>query len=187
MRNIFKMVAIASILVIILTASLASVATAAGNGAGKGSTSIIQVAPLSDQEKADLLLLREEEKLARDVYLELFDTWNLPIFKNIATSEQKHMDATKKLLDKYGIADPALAQGEFTEQSELQSPYNDLILKGSQSQIDALEVGVLIEEIDIEDLNTAIAAATHKDIKIVYGNLLEGSLNHLAAFNSHLD
>ena len=40
--------------------------------------------------------MREEEKVARDVYLSLNDTWNLRIFKNITSSEQTHMNAIKK-------------------------------------------------------------------------------------------
>jgi hypothetical protein len=41
---------------------------------------------LSDAEKASLTLMREEEKLARDVYVYVYDIWGTPIFSNIATS-----------------------------------------------------------------------------------------------------
>ena len=54
---------------------------------------------LSDIEVEGLLYMREEEKLARDVYLTLYDQWNINIFKNIAASEQTHTDAVKILLD----------------------------------------------------------------------------------------
>ena len=63
--------------------------------------------PVLTQGEIDgLIHMRVEEKLARDVYLTLFDTWGLSIFNNIAVSEQRHMDAIKNLLDKYGIEDP---------------------------------------------------------------------------------
>lgn len=142
---------------------------------------------LTDTEKSWLSYMREEEKLARDVYLFLYDKWQSRIFKNISGSEQTHMDAIKTLLDRYGIPDPAAGKGpgEFTN-LELQALYNELILDGSVSLVDALHVGIFIEETDIDDLEAGIASTTHKDIKTVYSNLLGGSLNHLEAFNSNL-
>jgi hypothetical protein len=185
-KTILKMALVILSVVVLILSSVVSIA-AAGKGNGNVNAGEVQIIPLSEVEKTDLLFLREEEKLARDVYLQLYDTWNVTIFKNIVSSEQKHMDAIKNLLDKYGISDPALARGEFSEGSGLQDLYNTLVAQGSQSLVNALEVGVLIEEKDIEDLNSAIAATTHKDIKTVYNNLLEGSYHHLAAFISYLD
>jgi len=53
---------------------------------------------------------------------------------------------------------------------------------------EAYQVGVDIEELDIEDLENAIGVSgTHQDIVRVYNNLLDGSENHLAAFTSHLN
>ncbi|MCU0629493.1 MAG: DUF2202 domain-containing protein [Methanoregulaceae archaeon] len=146
-----------------------------------------QAATLTEDEKYWLTYMREEEKLARDAYLSLGSKWDIPIFSNIAQSEQTHMDAVKTLLDHYGLPDPAAgkAQGEFTD-PVLQKLYDDLIAQGSVSTVEALKVGILIEETDISDLNKAIAATTHNDIKTVYNNLLQGSMNHLNAFESNL-
>jgi hypothetical protein len=132
--------------------------------------------------------MRADQKLARAVYLFLSDTWNSRIFSNISVSEKKHMDAIKTLLDRYGISDPAAGneEGEFTN-PELQALYDKLIDKGSDSLINALWVGVMIEETDIDDLTDAIASTTRRDIKSVYSNLLQGSLNHLHAFVSTLE
>lgn len=136
-----------------------------------------------------LVYMREEEKLARDVYTVLYGEWRLKIFKNIAASEQKHMDAVKTLLDRYGLVDPAAgnARGVFTNE-DLQRLYYELIAKGKRSVLDALEVGVLIEEADIEDLEKALTTPVpvHRDVKRVFTNLLAGSYNHLAAFESKL-
>lgn len=142
---------------------------------------------LTAAEKYWLTHMREEEKLARDVYTTMYNRWGYHAFNNIAASEQKHMDAVNTLLIRYGVPDPAAdkAPGEFTD-PDLQALYNKLILDGSVSLIDALKVGVDIEETDIADLNEAIAATRRKDIKTVYGNLLQGSLNHLKAFVSSL-
>lgn len=39
---------------------------------------------LTDAETDGILFMREEEKLARDVYLGLADPWDLRVFENIA-------------------------------------------------------------------------------------------------------
>ena len=144
------------------------------------------VQPLTAPELQSLLLMREEEKLARDVYVNLYKKWKLNVFANIARSEQRHFDAVGVLITRYGVTDPALeTAGTFTN-AALQTLYDQLMAKGILSLKDALEVGVAIEEQDIDDLEAAIAAVDKTDIKRVYANLLSGSLNHLAAFNSHL-
>jgi len=145
-----------------------------------------QAAGLSEQEQRDLLLLREEEKLARDVYQVLLARWGMNLFSNIAASEQNHMDAVKVLLEQYEVKDPALStSGVFTNQ-ELQTLYNDLIALGSVSSIEALKVGLTIENTDIADLEAAIENTEKFDIQTVYKNLLDGSRNHLAAFTTTL-
>ncbi|HHJ13326.1 MAG TPA: DUF2202 domain-containing protein, partial [Gammaproteobacteria bacterium] len=42
---------------------------------------------LTDVERDGILYMREEEKLARDVYLHLYDVWQLRVFDNISVSE----------------------------------------------------------------------------------------------------
>jgi len=144
-------------------------------------------AGLNETEKYWLTYMREEEKLARDVYLFLYAQWGTRIFDNIAASEQKHMNAIKTLLDRYGVPDPAAGKGlgEFSDPG-LQNLYNVLTEQGSASLVEALKVGVTIEETDIEDLAEAIASTRPKAIRTVYSNLLRGSLNHLKAFVSRL-
>jgi hypothetical protein len=151
------------------------------------SVGLVQAVELTDTEKSWLTYMREEEKLARDVYIFMYEKWGSQIFSNISVSEQSHMDAIKTLLDRYGIPDPAAGKGPgvFTNQ-DLQDLYNALIEDGSVSLVEALEVGVVIEETDIDDLNAGIASTKRKDIRTVYNNLLQGSLNHLKAFVSNL-
>ena len=62
---------------------------------------------LTSTEADGLRFMREEEKLAHDVYVALYEKWGLRIFNNISNSEQTHTDAVKTLLDRYGVADPA--------------------------------------------------------------------------------
>jgi hypothetical protein len=155
--------------------------------AGKAVAASQTTATLTADEKADLIFMREEEKLARDVYLTLYELWGTGIFANIAASEQVHMDAILTLLNTYKLPDPTLGKlvGEFAN-ADLQALYNTLIERGKRSALDALLVGGIIEETDIVDLNAAIAAARPNNIDTVYTNLLNGSYNHLRAFASSI-
>jgi hypothetical protein len=148
----------------------------------------IVATPLTTDEIAGLTFMREEEKMARDVYLTLYEAWDYQAFSNIARSEQSHMDAVETLLDRYGIADPAAGNdiGEFTN-SDLQALYDELMDMGQQSLAGALQVGALIEETDIQDLIRETDAVQRSDIQRVYGQLLQGSENHLRAFVSSLE
>ncbi len=144
--------------------------------------------PLSAEESADLTFMREEEKLARDVYLTLYELWDLTVHSNIASSEQLHMDALLKLLKKYKLPDPAAntAIGEFTD-TDLQTLYNDLIAKGEVSSLESLMVGGIIEEKDMHDIKAAILRSQHDDIDATYESLLCGSRNHLRSFAKNIE
>ncbi len=130
-----------------------------------------------------LLYMREEEKLAHDVYVTLYDLWGAPLFTNIASSEQNHTEMILALLNQYGLADPAAGNGVgvFTN-SELQALYDDLVSQGSQSYEAALLVGGLIEEVDIADLRAELATTNVAAIQQVYQSLLSASGNHLRGF-----
>lgn len=138
---------------------------------------------VSANTKAQLLYLIEEEKLARDVYTALDAVSISPKFKNIAQSEQTHMDAVAVLLKTYGIKNPTIgkAAGEFSDKS-LASLYKTLVAKGKLSEMDAISVGILIEKKDLADLATLSKTVKKADIKLVLANLKKGSENHLAAF-----
>ncbi len=143
--------------------------------------------PLNAKEAEHLLFLREEEKLARDVYRALYARWRTPIFSNIAASEQRHFEAVGILIERYGLPDLAQPSPGIFTNPELQKLYYDLIDKGRRSLPDALAAGVAIEEKDIDDLKIAINETDNKDVLKVYGNLLNGSARHLDAFNSRID
>lgn len=143
---------------------------------------------LSEAETASLLLMREEEKLARDVYLTLGQTHDLPVFVNIPRAEQRHMDRVGDLLAKYEIADPITDDsiGRFGN-PQLQTLYDDLVTKGQTSVTAALQVGATIEDLDLFDLQQALAEVVdNADITQVYANLAKGSRNHMRAFSAQL-
>lgn len=154
----------------------------------KESIFAIQAENISQSENESLIFMREEEKLARDVYIFFYNRYGLKIFYNISSSEQTHSNAIKYLLEKYSLNDPVRTdvQGVF-QNTNLQELYNKLIAQGSQSITEALKVGALIEEIDIIDLVNAIdKEVDNQDIKMVYNNLKLGSENHLRAFVRNL-
>jgi hypothetical protein len=138
---------------------------------------------LSQEEIDNLLHMRGEEKLARDVYLTLSETWQLPVFRNIARSEQRHCNAVKALLSKYNLDDPYVDDtvGVFAD-AAFTDLYNELVATGRTSLIDALTVGAIIEDLDLVDLEKALAQTDNLDIQFAYQNLSKGSRNHLRAF-----
>jgi hypothetical protein len=138
---------------------------------------------LKEAEIQGILFMREEEKLARDVYLALGMRWDMNIFNNIAGSEQTHMDSVLSLIEMSDIEDPVgdAPQGVF-ENQDLQTLYDDLVERGSLSLDEALLVGGAIEEIDILDLQNYLTVTENGAVIEVYQNLLMGSVNHLKSF-----
>lgn len=146
----------------------------------------IIVVPLTTVEIEDLKVLREEEKLARDVYLYAYDVYGMDIFINISISEQKHMDKILTLLNTYNIDDPALAnRGEFTNQT-LQGLYNQLTAQVDISLLEALKVGTTIEDLDIKDIIDFENRTDKADILNTYDKLKCGSRNHMRSYYQQL-
>ena len=158
----------------------------ADNSADAAADSSIPAVELTQDEIEGLLWMREEEQLAHDVYIALGDEWGLRIFDNISASETSHVERVVGLLDRYGIDDPMADQpaGTFTI-PEIQTLYDTSVADGSESLVRALEVGALIEELDIVDLRDR--ATDIADIAAVYDLLERGSHNHLRAFTRQLD
>ncbi len=136
----------------------------------------------------DLLYLYQEEKVARDVYAELYDMYGLRTFDNISNSEQNHMDAVEYLLNEYGFdyIDISDERGVY-QLPELQDLYDTLIEKASGSIIDAIEVGATIEDLDIFDLDGMLSKNYDDEVDRVLNNLKKGSENHMRAFIRQLN
>ena len=142
---------------------------------------------LTAADTANLVFLKQEEKMARDVYQVLHAKWGHPAFANISLSEQRHIDSVTALLARYGIADPTPARpGVFTIPA-LQALYDQFVAEGSKSLQDALAVGVLIEETDIADIQRLLDATHERPIRRVLTNLQRASYNHRAAFTRSLE
>ncbi len=195
-----KVLRITALMLIVLMATAAMAEARGRNGRGKGqgrgqgqescqtSLANLPIEDLSNFEKESLVLMREEEKLARDVYLTLGEKFDLPVFSNIPRSEQRHLDQMGQLLERYGLEDPVAnsERGKFAS-DRLQDLHDKLVAQGSKSEVAALKVGATIEDLDIYDLEKALAdGVDNQDIALVYRNLAKGSRNHMRAFTSQL-
>ena len=171
----------------------ASGKTGGGNGfcGGGNNTHFNQIekGTLSAADIKGLILMREEEKLARDVYLTLSEAWQLPIFDNIANAEQRHIDAVQMVFTTYEseIDDQGFNNeiGVFAN-AKLAKLYLQLVERGNSSLVEALNVGATIEDLDLKDLEDLLAETANDHVKLVYNNLAKGSRNHLRAFTRNL-
>jgi hypothetical protein len=138
------------------------------------------------EEIAGILFMREEEKLARDLYTYLYGKYNLPVFSNISKSEIVHVSAVLNLMKGFNITDNSNNNaGEYVNPA-IKALYAKLKAIGDASPIDALKVGVIIEQTDIADLQKNLSAVQNASIKTVYTNLLKASEAHLRAFTWNL-
>ena len=162
-----------------------------------GSDSVIDnpliTSNLNDEEVSGLLFMREEEELARDLYLDIYAAKDnrLNTFKNISdNAETQHAEAIRLLLIEYGISDPSTGVHNTYSDFELQDLYDSLLNNAVGSDdLAALRVGAFVEETDIRDINTHKdnVSAEHTDIISTYDNLLCGSRNHLRSFVKQIE
>lgn len=142
---------------------------------------------LSEEERADILFVFEEEKMARDVYTSLGATWSWQSIGHVARSESMHMSAAGAILDRYAVAEPKETQVSGTyHDKQLQALYDQLMRDGSPSQLDAIKAGLYIEEFDIADIKKRMSRSDDKDVRQVYQYLLDGSYMHLRHFSMKL-
>lgn len=146
----------------------------------------LPVGVLTDEEESAILYLREEEKLARDLYTAFYDKWGIRTFSQISLSEQNHMDSMKLLVERYGLEDPVLSEpGKFSDE-KLQKIFDDLLARGLTSRGESLKVAAMVEDMDIMDFRVEQKKTDKQDLLVVYENLERGSRNHLRAFGRQL-
>ncbi|GAA2507440.1 hypothetical protein GCM10010406_50050 [Streptomyces thermolineatus] len=166
-------------------------ASRAGYGGGKAGAGAggltAESGTLTAGQRAGLAAMAEEEKLAHDLYTAFAERYDARIFGNIAESESRHLEAVRTLMDRYGIDDPTegRAAGDFAG-AETRATYDRLLARGEEGKEQALEAGRTVERTDIADLTAALEKLDAPDVAQVYGNLLEASRNHLAAFERQL-
>ena len=148
--------------------------------------SLASLTPLTTQEIEDLQFLREEEKLARDVYTHAYNLYGVNIFNNIASSEQRHTDSVLELMNRYEVEDTATTTlGDFTD-PELSQLFKALIARVETSEAEAYAVGTTIEDLDIYDLDLKATHTQNTELQNLYANLKCGSENHMRSFTKKL-
>lgn len=192
--NIARLTAILALIMVVAISSCQKDESANALQAGKTAKATTTITDLNcncvinpsdaiTQAEIDMLVfMREEEKLARDVYAAMDELYAPPIFKNISKSEQFHMDQVLCLLQYYSIPDPASVDPGVFNNSELQQLYTDLIAQGSQSFAEGLKVGATIEDKDIFDLETDMAITVNPAILTIFDHLACASGNHIRSF-----
>ena len=173
----------------VLLSIMLGISTLVACGGGKGGAAYPGLGvPLTAEEEAGLIYVREEEELARDLYMTIFNNKGLISFQNISlNSESKHAQTMLDLLNTYGVADPSTGQPDTYSSPELQTLYNQLLADATgpaSTDLSALMVGALVEEVDIFDITQmkVLVQPEHAAIIAAYDNLLCGSRNHLRAF-----
>jgi len=144
---------------------------------------------LNSSVKDSLAFMYEEERLAKEVYLSVYQKQPVQQLYRIATnSETRHISAVESLARKYGVPITAQRVGHYKNR-HIQELFNTLYKKGIRSTKDALEVGCMVEVTDINDLNKYIYQAQKagaSDVVQTYEFLRRGSYNHYWAFDRGL-
>lgn len=201
----------------VLLVSLAILSAQAVASKGYGKSAAVATAAVATGLDADevshLTFMREEEKLARDVYLtfsRMYPQQN--VFSVIATeSEQTHTDTIRDRLRQFDLVDPNPNTNDLPESigvftgSEwgryFDEKFEELTQAGSQNELAALYVGALIEELDMHDIADCpqvMVDAGYKDpcglrytdersIINAYRSLIDGSENHLRAYVGQIE
>lgn len=136
---------------------------------------------ITGTDALSLQFMREEEKLAGDVYKFYTRTFGGNVFSNISKSEDQHTSAIARLLVYFKLSDPVLTESKFSN-PDLQQLYLKLTGADITDIKGAIKNGLLIEELDIKDLKERINLTSNQNIINVYQRLLQGSQNHLRAF-----
>ena len=159
---------------------------------------------LTQELKEAITYMYNEEKLAKDIYLNVYKMQPIKQLYNIASkSEVKHEEAVVDLAIKYDLnitlypdTQPPFVQKDIDSYASgkypvvaIQELYDMLYDKGIQSSKDALEVGCLVEVTDIDDLDKYMAYAqtsNASDVLSVFDFLRDGSYKHYWAFDKGL-
>jgi hypothetical protein len=160
----------------------------AGEGKGEHGGITAESGTLTDAQKATLVTLAEEEKLAYDLYTSFADRYDTKVFDHISQSECHHLDVMRTLLDRYKIDDPTEGQkaGSFADE-KTQKTYDRLLKQGEASEEKALKAGRTVERADVNDLTKAFKGLDAPDVEQVYERLIKMSEKQLEAFERQLD
>ena len=140
---------------------------------------------ISAVEETALLKIWQDQKLSRDLYQSFYTAYPLPIFANMLSDAQHHMDFVHILLGKFGVSVPQDVAGLFTDQ-EAQNLFDLMLNAGNGSEVEALRQGAAAEDMIIDELQILLPQTDNLEIQIIYQNLLKSAKNHLRLFVNEL-
>ncbi|MEN8727783.1 MAG: DUF2202 domain-containing protein [Sulfurovum sp.] len=159
------------------------------------------VSILSQELKDSITYMYNEEGLAYDVYMNIYKVQPVNQLQNIAmNSETKHIEEVNNLAIKYDLnmtqypdtdvpySIEGIGDGNYSVEP-IQDLYTLLYDKGINSRQDALEVGCMVEVVDIDDLDEYIELAEESnasDVLAVFNILISGSYKHYWTFHDAL-
>ncbi|MGF1548499.1 MAG: DUF2202 domain-containing protein [Thiotrichales bacterium] len=150
-------------------------------------SSALELMPMGEislAERAGVIFLREEEKLASDLLALAASRWGEPAFANAMAAEKTHSEAVRLLMARHAIYDPAAGKGAgIYEDRGLQTLFEALRARIELSLIDALLVAAEVTEISLMDIASHAAnVSDNPDILHVYALMTTASRNHLRIF-----
>jgi hypothetical protein len=177
-----KKLVLIAVVASVLALSIGGAAFAASTGSDTTNTT----PTLSQHVTNHLVVLREQQKLARDLCTVFYTKYNVQAFHNIAASENRHMEAVKKILDRYGITDPVGTNGPgvFTN-AKMQAKYNELVAKGGTSLADAYRVMIGMEKAEVALLTDIKGDTIRTDVLALVNNLIGAEYKQLSTW-THL-
>lgn len=163
---------------------LAVAAPPADHPRAQATASALPTSPLSAAEKATLLRMADEERMARDLYTAIAEKYpDATQFSRVTASEQQHYDRLLALLGRYDLPAPSAVAGTYDD-TEVQRLYDGWLAQAQQSRDEAYRAAIALEQTDIRDLQAAIDESDNADLDQVYGRLLAASQQHEQAFTA---
>jgi len=118
-----------------------------------------------DLNKSLLFKLYQEEKMSYELMGEFYNNWQLEVFNSVKERDEKHVWCMDKVIMKYGYENNNSAAGNLFNDKKIQAFYDEMSVKGSISDLSALEAAAYIKERSIYELRERIV--TQSDPYIV--------------------
>lgn len=137
--------------------------------------------PLTADEIEFLYAMREDEKLARDLYAYFWTRYpTAPQIQRISKAEESHIAAIETVLDYYEISYPAMSAPGVFEDSTRQALYDELALK-SETMLEAFQTMAFVEDRDLFAYKMVQSQITNANLSLLIENMIKASTNHLKA------
>ena len=139
----------------------------------------------AEKETVETLLLKQidDERLAYQLYTKLSEIHpKITIYKDIIATEKRHFSTLEDYArETYPNLKTGRLKGPFLN-NENRKLYQRWLTKGKVSQKNAAQVGVDLEEMDIENVEHFLSPEPEPELATILENLKQDSKKHLSAF-----